>query len=180
MKHILSYLSYFLILIILFVIATPFYIKMPKFEKGYRAYVYCKNNVCNKGYILNVKQKSLMQEVSANFLDKKDKTIYNKLIDELKYDKNNKMYIITSEPDCINKNVKTKDIETQIKFKNLPFEIPTEKSQASNKFCKNLRKDKSKLSEKNENLLCDLNIVVSNENVTSAEYYFRYLLYKLA
>ena len=172
-------LLYFFVNFCLLMVLAPVYVQMPKFQDGYRAYLYCKNGMCNKGYVLDVDNNS-SQNVKVNFLDSKDKLFYTRLINELKYKNQDISYIILSDRDCIENEVKTRDIKNGIKFKKLPRPAPVEEKKVEAFIpSNNTEKCEEKVVE-DEIPLCDLDVIESSEHFSKFEYLFRYTLYKLA
>lgn len=169
---------YFFIIFLLAIILFPLYIKSPKLMAGYRAYVYCKEGVCEKGYVLNVENDTLNNSSHARFLDDKDRILYQKLFKRLDYDMKDIMYVVISPKDCIENKVKTKNILKEIDFEKNFINFP-ELDQSNNSQKVHI-KEKKKEPMCKKKALCDLQVIASKERVNTFGYLFRYLLYKLA
>ena len=78
-----KFIIYVAVNFLFLVVYVPMYINIPSLPVGYKAYVYCNEDNCNQGYVLNVENSTndeKSQKVEARFLDEKDKIVFTRLL----------------------------------------------------------------------------------------------------
>ena len=180
-----KFIIYVAVNFLFLVIYVPMYINIPSLPVGYKAYVYCNEDNCNQGYVLNVENSTndeKPQKVEARFLDEKDKIVFTRLLKELEYDNKNISYIFSCDKNCFENEIKARDVKNDLKFKKLSREIPSEDTSVKivDKKKTNDKKEEKKKEKEDEIALCDIDIVASKKTINTFEYFFRYILYKLA